>query len=143
MNLLTSALSTNPYIIAAQAIPWKLILIGLTIIAILVTGFVFHAKYKNALSEVETLKKDIKIEKLEVVRLTASLKDANESNTMYIDTLGKIQTEKNRIQFKYNELMERIRNAKLEVDKNGTIANPYTVIPGGVPVETRSSSHLP
>lgn len=129
---------------------WKIIIIAI-IVLILAGGLIYTGvKYQSAIGQVETMqetlnsnKKDLESKDREIRNLTANLTDMEKNNGHYVETITKIQMEKNRLQIRYNELMEKIRNAKLEVGKNGVIAAPYVVIPAGVPVEAEPAGNIP
>lgn len=121
---------------------WKqigIILISLIICAGLIG---FGMRYQGLIKDKEILELNLKkeleksFEKDKVIStLESELDYVRQADQSYKSLLQEIQRTHVVIQDKYETIMGKIDNAKIELNEKGTISKPYVIINSGVPTD--------
>lgn len=132
---------------------WKPIAVGLIILSLCAALIGFGMRYEGLKSDrdaaialvdglEETISKrndDIKVRDDRILILKTANNKQKEELKIYIKLLDKIQVSKNDLETRYNELMEII-NDQVIPTTDGSVTEPFIVIPGGVPPEATLST---
>jgi hypothetical protein len=123
---------------------WQAISIGVILIAMLGGGAYVGVHYKGLLDDkkvseqkIAQLERDINDFDAAIVRLNKTMKENSADLDRYINTIKRLQNITNDIQERYNSLLEKMNNAKLPLNDNGTLSEPVILIHPGLPQEYR------
>jgi sensor histidine kinase YesM len=126
---------------------WKPIVTGIIILSLCGALIGFGMRYQSLkdkekvlYGQISTLESEIK-DKEELIaakehKIQAITESANKTQKAlenYIKLNRSLQEQKNKIQCKYNEALERINNEKIPVNESGSISEPYVIVPAGMP----------
>lgn len=123
---------------------WKHIAGILIVIALCGALIGVGMKYSNALKDAEMAELKMKQQRMAIQQreqIIASLETQisylQEDDRKYRQLIAEIQKTRGIIQTKYDEILGAIDDIEIPVGEDGTVTDPYIVIPNGVPDEYR------
>jgi hypothetical protein len=127
---------------------WKIIAVGIVIAGLVSALIGFGMRYQSLKDSKDTLQSQITNLEATIQHKNISIKDRDDSIFLlnnanekrekdlnrYMQLYKNLQKNTDIVQKKYNEMLEKINNAKIPI-MDGVIVEPYIVIPSGVPKE--------